>query len=111
MKFLTSIGLSDLHECVLSWSLSNSPPAYSQYQDLLQVLLSSRFYKSLILIQHSSIKSLGPTASTLLWSQPREVRHTQVSLVIVAVFIMCHSVRWIPNVWEMKQAGTDTVGE
>ena len=66
---------------------------------------------SLNLIELSSIKSLGPTESTLLCSQPREVRHTQVSLVIVAVFIMCHSVRWIPNVWEMKQAGTDTVGE
>ena len=66
---------------------------------------------SLNYIKHSSIKNLVPTESTLLCSQPREVRHTQVSLVIVAVFIMCHSVRWIPNVWEMKQAGTDMVGD
>ena len=31
----------------------------------------------------------------------------QVSLLIVVVFIICHSIRWIPNIWEMKQAGTD----
>ena len=54
------------------------------------------------------------------------MRLTKVSLVIVAVFILCHSVRyvtsshqqfvnifllfrWIPNMWEMKQAGTDLV--
>ena len=41
--------------------------------------------------------------------QPRDVHLTQVTLVIVAVFIVCHSVRWIPNMWEMKQAGTDAV--
>jgi hypothetical protein len=33
----------------------------------------------------------------------------QVSLVIVIVFILCHSIRWIPNIWELKQAGVKKV--
>jgi hypothetical protein len=32
-----------------------------------------------------------------------------VSLVIVIVFILCHSLRWIPNIWELKQAGVKKV--
>ena len=33
----------------------------------------------------------------------------KVSLLIVGVFALCHSIRWIPNIWEMRQAGTDKV--
>ena len=25
------------------------------------------------------------------------------------VFILCHSIRWIPNIWELKQAGVKKV--
>ena len=70
-----------------------------------------------------------------LVSKRREVRHTQVSLAIAGgegggvtvhrlyfcnfiyfpaeseclVFLVSHSVRWIPNVWELRQAGQDMV--
>ena len=39
----------------------------------------------------------------------REVRNTQVSLVIAAVFLVSHSVRWLPNIWELRQAGSGVV--
>ena len=39
----------------------------------------------------------------------REVRNTQVSLVIAAVFLVSRSVRWIPNIWELRQAGDGVV--
>ena len=37
----------------------------------------------------------------------------QVSLMIVGVFIFCHSIRWIPNVWELFHSSSsrqDKVG-
>ena len=42
-------------------------------------------------------------------SNVREVRNTQVSLVIAAVFLVSHSVRWLPNIWELQQAGNGVV--
>ena len=35
----------------------------------------------------------------------------QVSLGIAAVFLISHSVRWIPNIWELQQTGTDKVSK
>ena len=58
-------------------------------------------------------------------TREREVKLSQVSLVIVfgklnhfqqersshlssvSVFIFCHSVKWIPNLWEIRQAGLE----
>ena len=60
-------------------------------------------------------------------SRNREIKLAQVSLVIVfgkkkplncnkitfvhsncnSVFIFCHSIKWIPNVWELKQSQQD----
>jgi len=34
----------------------------------------------------------------------KEIRLTQISLGIVAVFIMCHAVKWVPNIWELLQS-------
>ena len=34
----------------------------------------------------------------------------QVSLLIVGIFILCHSLRWIPNIWELKHSGLKKVG-
>ena len=34
----------------------------------------------------------------------REMLLAQISLAIVAVFILCHTVKWIPNLWELRQA-------
>ena len=38
-----------------------------------------------------------------------QVRNTQISLAIAGVFLVCHSVRWIPNIWELQQTGTSAV--
>ena len=38
-----------------------------------------------------------------------EIRLAHVNLLIVAVFIACHAVKWIPNCWEWRQAETDQV--
>lgn len=38
-------------------------------------------------------------------AQQREIRLTQISIAIVAVFILCHAVKWIPNIWEWTQTG------
>ena len=40
----------------------------------------------------------------------RDVRNTQISLAIAGVFLVCHSVRWIPNIWELQQTITEQVG-
>ncbi len=34
-----------------------------------------------------------------------------MSLVIVVIFILCHSLRWIPNLWELKHAGLKKVNQ
>ena len=47
---------------------------------------------------HSSADSIS--ASIHL----KDVRLAHVSLVIVFVFICCHSIKWIPNMWELRQA-------
>merc|ERR1719206_32498 len=39
-------------------------------------------------------------SSSVQW---REVMLAKVSCLIVAVFIVCHSVRWIPNIFELQQ--------
>ena len=39
----------------------------------------------------------------------KDVRLAYVSLVIVVVFISCHSVKWVPNMWELRQAEMDKV--
>lgn len=31
----------------------------------------------------------------------------QVSLVITVIFVLCHSVKWVPNVWELRQVGSE----
>ena len=40
----------------------------------------------------------------------KDVRNTQISLAIAGVFLVCHSVRWIPNIWELQQTVTEQVG-
>ena len=41
----------------------------------------------------------------------REVRLAHVSLAIVAVFIACHSLKWVPNIYELRMAEMDKVRE
>ena len=45
----------------------------------------------------------------MLTVSPPQVRNTQISLAIAGVFLVCHSVRWIPNIWELQQTGTSAV--
>jgi len=34
-------------------------------------------------------------------SNQQEIRLSQISVAITGVFILCHSVKWIPNIWEL----------
>ena len=65
------------------------------------------------------------TSLSSIGTQSREVRHTQVSLVIVTggsqwtadlvlltllpVFILCHTTKWIPNIWELRHTQSEEV--
>ena len=61
-------------------------------------------------------------SSDLVMQRVKEMKLAQVSLAIVfgkisvfahisdhilTVFILCHSVKWIPNIWELQQSGLD----
>ena len=37
----------------------------------------------------------------------RDVINTQISLAIVSMFILCHAVRWVPNMWELYHLEQD----
>ena len=37
----------------------------------------------------------------------KELKQSQIGLVIVAVFIFCHSLKWIPNIYELIQTGKE----
>ena len=58
--------------------------------------------------QNSNRPSFGATSITLIErrnslsaSKKNEIALAKVSLAIVLIFILCHSVRWIPNVYEL----------
>ena len=42
-------------------------------------------------------------ASTAHGSHKKEIVLAQVSLVMVLMFILCHSIKWIPNIYELLQ--------
>ena len=49
----------------------------------------------------STSVSLHDRRSSLSSSKKNEIALAKVSLAIVLIFILCHSVRWIPNVYEL----------
>ena len=42
---------------------------------------------------------------SLIHQRNKELKLSQIGLIIVAVFICCHSFKWVPNVYELKQSG------
>ena len=36
----------------------------------------------------------------------KDVRMAKVSLGIVFVFVVCHSIKWVPNIYELSQVFT-----
>ena len=38
---------------------------------------------------------------------PKEVKLAKVGLYIVLIFVMCHSVKWVPNFYELVHQGTE----
>ena len=45
--------------------------------------------------------SINERHSSLSSSKKNEIALAKVSLALVLIFILCHSVRWIPNVYEL----------
>ena len=76
----------------------------SMYRQLMRILRDP--YNK---IRKCSIISLDSTGSNLRRRtihkrmKPSEIDLAKVSLLIVAVFIVCHSIRWIPNIYELIQ--------
>ena len=58
-------------------------------------------------LQLSSLHSAEDTPGSMI--HQKDVRLAYVSLAIVTVFISCHSVKWVPNIWELRQAELDKV--
>ena len=58
-------------------------------------------------LQLSCLHSSEDTVGRII--HQKEVRLAHVSLVIVLVFISCHSVKWIPNIYELRMAEMDKV--
>jgi len=67
---------------------------------VLLILLNIAIYKQIRGFQVVPV----PGRSTL---HQREVRLAQVSCGIVAVFVLCHSIKWIPNIYELIQVEND----
>jgi len=90
---------------VLPSDLRQNPLYVKVYLTYSNMIIHGIFPLLFLVIVNSKIyfriRSLCPV------QQGREVRHTQVSLAIVAVFLFCHAVRWIPNIWELNQAGEE----
>ena len=39
--------------------------------------------------------------------KPKEIKLAKVGLYIVLIFVLCHSVRWVPNFYELIHSGAD----
>ena len=39
--------------------------------------------------------------------KPKEIKLAKVGLYIVLIFVLCHSVRWVPNFYELTHPGAD----
>jgi len=63
------------------------------------IYLNCTIYKQIRIIQ-----KISNTSYRRDHIHQREIRLAQVSLGIVAVFITSHSVKWIPNIWELVHA-------
>ena len=74
-----------------------------------QILHKSGLSFSFLQIKRINGLSLPGSSSGQEPGKVRDVRNTQISLAIAGVFLVCHSVRWIPNIWELQQTRTEQV--
>ena len=84
---------------------------------IILVILNSFIYRQVCsdllyrfinyVLQLSSLHSAQDRPGTVI--HQKDVRLAYVSLAIVTVFISCHSVKWVPNIWELRQAEMDKV--
>ena len=59
----------------------------------------------------SSSQGGGGTLGPGEGAKKKDVLLAKISLVIVFVFVVCHSVRWVPNVYELYLVGVKDTGE
>ena len=67
------------------------------------IFLNVSTYSKLKTIQKEELTGCLP--SRALHQRKKELQLSQISLIIVAVFICCHSFKWIPNIYELRQSG------
>jgi len=106
----SSLVNSTLVEKVVATSLRVNPLYIKLYLIYLNLLIHGLIPFILLIILniaiYKEIKVLGREESRL----QNKVHHSditlaQISLGIVAVFIGCHIVKWIPNIWELVNIG------
>merc|ERR1719458_1212414 len=44
-------------------------------------------------------------SSSLYTQRQKEVKLAQVSLLLAIMMLSCHSLKWVPNIWELRQKG------
>lgn len=84
------------------YSASKLSPGFLPFISLLVFNLST--YLRLRAMQKE--ESCGLTAAAGQ-QREKEIKLSQIGLIIVAVFISCHSVKWVPNIYELHQSGTE----
>merc|ERR1711899_612304 len=73
-------------------------------------------FVALILLNAQTVKSLvvqnrlpeGMISNQSIHNKKNEIALAKVGLTIVLIFILCHSVKWIPNIYELvRLSGND----
>lgn len=64
------------------------------------VVLNALSVRELIVLSGGNNITIGPDSAT---NRRKDIVLAKVSMAIVFVFIVCHSIKWIPNIYELLQ--------
>ena len=71
----------------------------------IQVGLTIPTSSRLLSLDLQKEEQAGCLPSRARQQRKKELQLSQISLIIVAVFICCHSFKWIPNIYELRHSG------
>ena len=67
------------------------------------VVLNALSVRELIVLSGGNNITIGPDSAT---NRRKDIVLAKVSMAIVFVFIVCHSIKWIPNIYELLQVSS-----
>jgi len=89
---------TDLHDCLhLLDSVNHHWEIHYCLSSLVQGLVP---FILLLGLNVAIYRQICEMQDQRMLSQQQEIRFSQISIAIAAVFILCHTVKWISNVWE-----------